>query len=348
MMTETIGLDPESAIYTGNEKLLEPTIRILSYDSSDLITKEKVDQDELIETLESLKNKISWVHIEPISDQEKIVKIGEQFNIHPLVVEDILSVSNRPKAEEFDNYIFVIIKSAMYKNNVLTFSQISFILTKEYLVGFADATDDRFEIIMRRLQKSDSRIRKSNSEYLLFELLDYIIDGYFKVLEDIDNEIEDLEDEILTDSTEETIEHIHTIKRTLMELRKNTWPMREALNTLMRSEEIDPKYLIYFKDVYEHIIHIMEIIDSYKDTTSSFLDIYLSTLSNKMNNVMKTLSIISTIFIPLTFITGYFGMNFAAMADGILKTDDSFMYSNLTMVIIPIALLAYFKIRKWF
>lgn len=347
-MVGKIGLPPGSAIYTGNKKISEPEIRIISYDASDLITKDKVNQDELIQTLNLYDKKISWVHIEPISDQNKIAGIGTQFNLHSLVIEDILSVSHRPKAEEFDDYIFVIIKIARYKNNILNFSQVSFILTKDYLLSFADATDNRFDMITKRLEKSGSRIRKSNSEYLLFALLDYIIDDYFKVLEDIGDEIENLEDEIINNPTKENIQHVHRLKRTLMELKKNAWPMREVLNTLMRSEEIDSKYLIYFRDVYEHVINIMDIIEGHRDSTASFLDIYLSTLSNRMNEIMKTLSIISTIFIPLGFLTGYFGMNFTAMENGVLKTNVSYMYANLAMVTVPVLLLVYFKIRKWF
>lgn len=347
-MTEKIGLSPGSAIYTGKVESKEPSLRIISYDADTINIDEDVSIDELQDKLATHKDKISWVHIEPISDQENIAKIGTNFGLHPLVIEDILSVSHRPKTEEFDTYTFVVIKTSKYTENVLKFSQISFILTKEYLLSFADETDDSFMNIVNRLKKSGSRIRKSNSEYLLFAILDNITDEYFKVLEDIGDEIEDLEDEILNSPTKESIQHVHHLKRTLMELKKNVWPMRELINTLMRSEEIDPKYHIFFRDVYDHIINIMDIIEGHRDSTSSFLDIYLSTLSNRMNEIMKTLSIISTIFIPLSFMTGYFGMNFVAMSDGVLKTNDSYIYGNLAMVAIPIVLLIYFKIRKWF
>jgi len=347
-MTEKIGLAPGSAIYTGDVTSKEPSIRAISYDTIDLAREDNLNLSQLNNMLASHIDKLAWVHIEPISDQEKIAQLGANFGLHPLVIEDILSVSHRPKAEEFDNYTFAVIKSAKYEDRILNFSQVSFVLTRNYLLSFADATDDKFDTIVKRLEKSGSRIRKSNSEYLLFALLDYIIDEYFKVLEDIGDEIEELENEILNNPTKESIEHVHRLKRTLMELKKNVWPMREIINTLIRSEEIDSKYHIYFRDVYDHIINIMDIIEGHRDSTAGFLDIYLSTLSNRMNEIMKTLSIISTIFIPLSFMTGYFGMNFTAMADIVLKTDQSYMYSNLVMVAIPIALLIYFKIRKWF
>lgn len=347
-LSEKVGLAPGTPVYTGNRKVREPKIRVISYDDKELSIADDVTTEDLMETVESVKKQITWLHVEPISDQEKIAQIGTQFELHSLVIEDILSVSHRPKVEEFDDYIFVLMKAATYKRSTLRFSQVSLVLQEKYLFSFADGTDDRFEILVKRLQKSGSRIRRSDSEYLLFALLDFIIDGYFKILEDIGDEIEDLENEILNNPTKESIEHVHNLKRTLMELKKNVWPMREVINTLMRSEEIDPKYQIFYRDVYDHVINIMDIIEGYRDTAASFLDIYLSTLSNRMNEIMKTLSIISTIFIPLGFMTGYFGMNFTAMSDAVLKTNDNYMYANLTMIAIPIALLIYFKIRKWF
>lgn len=347
-MTDTIGLPPGSAIYTGNIQRKKPDIRVISYDDENINITNNVQIDELGTLLEAYQDRTSWIHIKPISDQESIAKIGTNLGLHLLIIEDILSIPHRPKAEEFDKYTFIIINSIQYINNSLNFLQISFILTQKNLFSFADTTDDNFENIVNRLETPGSRIRKSDSQYLLITLLDYITDQYFKILEEIGDEIEDLEDEILNEPTKESIQHVHQLKRTLMELKKSVWPMRELTNTLMRSDMINPKYNIFFKDIYDHIINIMDIIEGYRDTTASFLDIYLSTLSNRMNEIMKTLSIISTIFIPMGFITGYFGMNFQAMANDVLKTDTSYFYTNVGMIAIPVVLLLYFKIRKWF
>ncbi|HHH37631.1 MAG TPA: magnesium/cobalt transporter CorA [Epsilonproteobacteria bacterium] len=347
-MTGKIGLAPGSAVYTGDKAPQKALIRVVSYAENSIDIAYGITPDRFDPLAYTQKGKVTWVHVEPISDAQSISKIGTIFGLHPLVVEDILSISHRPKAEVYDDYLFIITKQATYRNQTLQFSQVSFVLTDDYLLSFADETDDRFEAIVKRLRKDGTRIRKSGSAYLLFALMDYIMDAYFEILEKIGDELEDLEDEILNNPSKETIVHVHALKQTLMQLKKNIWPMRELLNTLIRSDEIDPGYHIYFRDIYDHVINIMDIIEGYRDTSSSFLDIYLSTLGNRMNEIMKTLSIISTIFIPLSFITGYFGMNFAAMADGILKSSESYTYSNIAMLIIPVTLLVYFKIRKWF
>jgi len=346
-MTEKVGLAPGSAVYTGNIEVSAPIIRTITYTNENIKTTEQQSLELLQEAYTSLnKEDTLWAHIEPISNQGAIAKIGSLFELHSLVVEDILSVNHRPKTEEFDNYIFIVIKYAEYSKSVLTLSHISLILKGNILISFADKTPNKFENIKKRIEKKDARIRKESSQYLLSTIIDYIIDDYFIVLENISDEIEDLEDEILNNPTKESIEHVHKIKRTLMELKKNIWPTRELINVLIHSDEIDQKYYIYFKDVYEHIIHVVDITEGYRDTISGFLDIYLSTLSNRMNEIMKTLSIIATIFIPLSFLTGYFGMNFKY--ETLYESQSAFTWSNILMFAVPIGLLTYFKIRKWF
>lgn len=346
-MTEKIGLAPGSAIYTGNVEVSAPIIQTIIYNKENITITENQSLEQLQETYNTLDNeKTFWIHVEPISAQNEIAKIGSLFDLHSLVVEDMLSVNHRPKAEEFDEYIFIVIKYAGYSSGELTFSHISLVLKDNILLSFADKTPDKFENIKKRLEKKDARIRKENSQYLLSTIIDYIIDDYFVVLENIGDEIEDLEDEILNNPSKESIEHVHRIKRTLMELKKKIWPTRELINVLIHSDEIDQKYYIYFKDVYEHIINVVDITEGYRDTISSFLDIYLSTLSNRMNEIMKTLSIIATIFIPLSFLTGYFGMNFKY--ETLLESQSAYILSNLLMLAVPVGLLIYFKIRRWF
>ena len=189
-------------------------------------------------------------------------------------------------------------------------------------------------------------MRKEGNEYLFFALIDYLVDEYFVVLEKIGSEIEELEDEILDNPTKQSIEHVHNLKRTIIELKKSVWPMRELINVLLQSDAIKPQHHIYFKDTYDHIINIIDVIEGYRDSTSSFLDIYLSTLSNRMNEIMKTLSIISTIFIPLSFLTGYFGMNFKYQT--VLESQSAYDLSNILMIVVPVALIIYFKLRRWF
>lgn len=346
-MTEKIGLAPGSAIYTGDMEQKHPLISLTSYNKNSFEIKDFQNIDTLnTHTTEITDNSNLWIHIEPISDAQSISTLGSLFNLHPLIIEDILSVKHRPKAEEFDDYIFVIMKYPEYKEGILSFSQISFILKENRLLSFAEKSPERFLAIIKRLEKKDSKIKKENIQYLLLSLLDYLVDYNFLILEKISDEIEDLEDEIINNASKESIAHVHNLKRTLMEIKKNIWPMREVLNTLINSDTIEQKYHIYYRDVYENIINIIDIIEGNRDTVSSFIDIYLSSLSNRMNEIMKTLSIISTIFIPLSFLTGYFGMNFKYQT--VLESENIYNWSNALMILIPIILLAYFKLRKWF
>ncbi len=346
-MKEKVGLAPGTAIYTGTHDVTYPEITVIKYTLDEVSTKSFRD-------FESVKNDLSlrdettpiWLHVEPISDQNAISQLCEFFHIHPLVVEDILSVKHRPVAEEYEEYLFVVLKYVQYTQEGLIFSQISLVQMDNLTISFADDSPQNFEVIKKRLEKKDSRMRKEGNEYLFFALIDYLVDQYFIALETIGEEIEALEDEILYTPTKQSIQKVHNLKRTLMELKKSVWPTRELINTILQSENINEKYYIYYKDTYDHIINIIDIIEGYRDSASSFLDIYLSTLSNRMNEIMKTLSIISTIFIPLSFLTGYFGMNFKH--ETILDSQTAFDWSNIVMIIIPLLLLGYFRMRKWF
>ncbi len=345
-MTEKVGLSPGTAIYTGDVEVQNPQITVIKYNLNELTT-QTCDSESCMQVSATPSKKIPvWIHVEPISDQKTIEKFCENFAIHPLVIEDILSVAHRPKIEEFEDYVFVILKYVEYNEDALKFSQVSLVLKDEYLITFADDSPDRFEIIKKRIEKKDSRMRKEGNEYLFFALIDYLIDQYFIVLEKIGEKIEDLEDEIINNPTKQSIQNVHDLKRTLVELKKSVWPMRELINAILQSENIKQQHHIYFKDTYDHVINIIDIIEGYRDSVSGFLDIYLSTLSNRMNEIMKTLSIIATIFIPLSFLTGYFGMNFKY--ETFLESQNAYYFSNFLMLIVPVALLLYFKLRKWF
>lgn len=344
---EKTGVAPGTAIYTGNLVPKKPDITLARFGPETLQIDEVHSSDPLIKLVEPISGTLkSWFHIEPISDQETIIKLCSDFGLHVLVTEDILSVNHRPKVDEYDNYLFIIIKYVVYKKNDLNFYQVAFVLKDNLILSFADKSPHRFAGIQKRLQKVDSRLRKGDISYMLFALIDYIVDHYFDVLEKIGEEIEELEDEILYNPTKKSIEHVHNLKRNLIELKKNVWPMREVINTLLQSDLIKSEHHVYFKDIYDHIIDIIDIIEGYGDRVSGFLDIYLSTLSNRMNEIMKTLSMIATIFIPLSFLTGYFGMNFKY--ETVLNSQNAYLGTNILMIVLPILLLVYFKVRKWF
>ena len=346
-MTEKVGLAPGSAIYTGSRSVSYPQITTIKYNLDEVTVLTCNDfncvKNDFLSTGFIVP---TWLHVEPISDQNAIAEICEFFKIHSLAVEDILSVTHRPMADEYEDYLVAILKYVQYTENELSFSQISLVLKDDVLISFSDGSPENFDVIKKRIEKKDSRMRQEGNEYLFFALIDYLVDQYFIVLEKIGEDIELLEDEILYSPTKESIHKVHNLKRTLIELKKSVWPMRELINMILHSQNIKQKYYIYFKDTYEHIINIIDIIEGYRDSASSFLDIYLSTLGNRMNEIMKTLSIISTIFIPLSFLTGYFGMNFRH--ETILESKSAFDFSNIVMLIIPFLLLVYFRLRRWF
>ena len=288
----------------------------------------------------------SWIHIDPIDNKDAITRITSEYGVHSLIVEDVFSMNHRPKAEEFELYLFTLLKHVEYKNQELCFSQISFILGQKQLFSFGNGLPTRFETIKNRLNKKDSKIRKEGIDYLLLMLIDCIVDNYFIALEAIDEDIQDLEFEILSNPMKKNIQDIYRLKRILIDLKKNIWPMRELMHILLNSDMIDNKYHIYGKDIYDHIIKSIDIIEGYGDSVSSLLDVYSSTLNTHMNETMKRLSIISTIFIPLSFITGYFGMNFKYQ-NTVLESQSIYYLSNGLMFLIPVVLFIYFKMKKW-
>ncbi len=332
---------PGSAKYTGSVPQQEPVITTLCYNTEFVEKFTTLPHPDLAEA----KNYQCWSHITPISDEDKIRKICDQLQIHPLVTEDLLTVTHRPKVDEYENYLFIILKSVSHSKSELLFNHHSFILFKNFLLSFSDLPDP-FSPVTERINKASGRVRSRNSQYLFFSLADFLLDSYFFVLEKLGEDIEDLENEVLNDPDSNSVAKIHTIKGELIAIRRAVWPMRESINALIRSDFIDEQNRIYFKDLYDHTIEILDTVEGYRDTVSGFLDIYLSILSNRMNEIMKTLSIIATIFIPLSFLTGYFGMNFKY--ETILQSKEGFFWSNLLIFIIPVIMLVYFKIRKWF
>ena len=341
MQNTDYGTPPGTALYTGKVSLQPPKITTICFDAEHTETFEYIPSENLINN----QKKHCWSHVSPISDASRIRQICDDLHIHPLVSEDILTVTHRPKVDEYEDYLFIIMKSADYIESGLVFNHHAFVLFDHFLLSFSDFAD-KFAPVTERIKKTTGQIRQRNHVYLFFLLADLILDRYFFVLEKLGDKIEDLEVELLNAPEKKSIEQIHTIKGELIALRRAVWPMRESINTLIRSDFIDESNHIYFKDLYDHTIEVLDTVEGYRDTISGFLDIYLSTLSNRMNEIMKTLSIIATIFIPLSFLTGYFGMNFKY--ETILESESGYFWSNLSIIIIPVLMLIYFKIRKWF
>ena len=334
-------------MYVGEKKIDRVRIRIIDYDEAQFQEKEAKTVEECFPFKD--KPTVTWINIDGVHQVDIIEKIGNHFNIHPLVSEDIVNTGQRPKMEDFVNYIFVILKMLYYdeKINETKAEQISLILGSNFVISFQENEGDVFDPIRERIRSDRGRIRKMGADYLAYALIDTIVDNYFIILEKLGEKIEEIEDELVTNPALETLQTIHSLKREMIFLRKSVWPLREVISRLERWESplIDKSLNIYLRDVYDHTIQVIDAIETFRDTLSGLIDIYLSSVSNRMNEIMKVLTIIATIAIPLTVITGIYGMNFQFMPE--LQLQWSYPLVLLAMLTLGILMIRYFRRKKW-
>ena len=322
-------------------------ITIIDYDEEKFQEKEVETIDEVFPF--SDKSTATWINLDGIHQVDNIEKIGKHFKIHPLVLEDIMNTGQRPKMEDFNNYLFLVLKMLSYdeEENETKTEQVSLILSSNYVISFQESEGDVFDPIRERIRTDRGRIRKMGVDYLAYSLIDAIVDNYFMVLEKIGEKIEDIEDELVKNPTPEVLHTIHRLKRELIFLRKSVWPLREVISRLERWESplIDKSIDIYLRDVYDHTIQVIDALETFRDMLSGMLDIYLSSVSNRMNEVMKVLTIIATIFIPLTLVAGIYGMNFRYMPE----LDWVWGYPIVYMIMLAISavMLVYFRRKRW-
>lgn len=342
-----IGLPPGTLVHVGEKKIDKTKIRVIDFDDTQVREKEF----ESIELCFPFKDEpsVTWINIDGLHEVNVIEKIGNYFNIHPLVLEDILHTGQRPKTEDFSAYIYIVLKMLYYSDeeDEIQDEQISIILRPNFVISFQERVGDVFNPVRERIRIGRFQIKKRKSDYLAYALIDAVVDNYFILLEKIGEQIELLEEELLDNPTPKNLETIHRLKRQLISLRKSVWPLREVIGGLERSESplFHESTGIYLKDVYDHTIQVIDTIETYRDMVSGMLDTYLSNVSNKMNEVMKVLTIIATIFIPLTFIAGIYGMNFEFMPE--LKWHWSYPFVWAIMIIISIGMIFYFRRKKW-
>ena len=340
------GLPPGSLVHIGERKTEKTRITIIDYDQAQLQEKEAGSIEECFAFKDNPT--VTWINIDGLHQIEIIEKMGRHFNLHSLVLEDIVNTGQRPKMEDFEDYIFIVLKMLYYdqKGGIKT-EQVSLILGPNFVISFQEQEGDVFNPIRDRIRKAKGRIRKMGADYLAYALMDTIVDNYFIILERLGEEIEDMEEELLTNPTTETLQKIHFLKREMILLRKSTWPLRELINGLERTESplIQESTGVYLRDVYDHTIQVIDTVETFRDMISGMLDIYLSSISNKMNEVMKVLTIIATIFIPLTFLAGVYGMNFRYMPE--LEWHGGYFVVLLVMAAVGISMVGYFRRKKW-
>lgn len=340
------GLSPGALVHIGNTYADKSKIMLTRYDEATLVEKEIHSLNELREQKE--QPGILWINIDGLQDVQLLGEIGNLFNLHPLILEDILNTDQRPKAEDFTDYMFIVLKNIHNDaGRNLYAEQTSIILGKNFVLSFQEKEGALFDSIRERLRADKGRIRKAGADYLAHHLMDAVVDQYFVVLEDIDDRIELLEDDLVQKTTPDKLQAIHHMKRELILLRKSLWPLREAIGLLQRSDSplIVDSDLIYFKDISDHIIAVIDTVDTFRDMLAGMLDIYLSSVSMRMNQVMKVLTIIATIFMPLTFLAGVYGMNFKYMPE--LEWRWGYFAILGIMLTISLGMLILFRIKKW-
>lgn len=345
--SKKVGLPPGTPVHVGEKKIGRVRIKIIDYDEAQFQEKEAKTVEECFPFKDKLT--VTWINIDGIHQVDIIEKIGNHFNIHPLVLEDIVNTGQRPKMEDFVNYIFIVLKMLYYDEteSKTKAEQVSIILGSNFVISFQESEGDVFDPIRERIRNDRGRIRKLGADYLAYALIDTIVDNYFIILEKLGEKIEDIEEELVTNPAVETLQTIQSLKKEMIFLRKSVWPLREVISRLERWESplIDKSLDIYLRDVYDHTIQVIDSIETFRDMLSGLLDIYLSSVSNRMNEIMKVLTIIATIAIPLTVITGIYGMNFQFMPE--LQWQWSYPLVLLAMLTLGILMIRYFRRKKW-
>ena len=342
-----VGQAPGTPVYTGDQKIKPSIVTVATFNADDC-TVAIGNLDAL--SLAQNPTDIRWINVEGLSDVEQIKNLADRFNIHPLTVEDILNVEQRPKVEEFENYLFVTLKILTWKSKALFFSvkQVSIIIGANFILSFQETGTTIFDPILTKLQSnSNQRLRQQKADYLAYRMIDAIVDQYFVVLEGLGEQIEMVEDRIIAEPTPQNSRTIYRLKRQILVLRKAIWPMREAVNHLQYAEDtlITPFTRVYLRDVYDHTMQAIDTIETFRDMLSSMLDMYLSGLTIRMNEIMKTLTIITTIFIPITALASIYGMNLPDVP--LMKSHWGFSIVAGMMVASVAFMIVYFRKKKW-
>ncbi|URZ16288.1 magnesium/cobalt transporter CorA [Clostridium felsineum] len=341
------GLKPGTLVHIGTVTGKKTEIHIMDYKDDILKEKDTYNIEDCYKYKDT--DNMTWINVNGLEDIALYQKLGEHFGIHSLIMEDILNTNQRPKIEEFEKYIFIVLKMIYFKDDKLVVEQISMICMQNLIITFQEASKagDVFENLRTRIRNPKGKIRKTKVGYLTYALIDSIVDNYFVVLEKLEDKIEGFEESLMVNVSNNLFNEVYNLKRQMIYLWKAVWPLREIINTLQRGEVdiIEDKVSIYFKDVYDHTVQVIDTIELFRDMVAGLLDTYLSSASNKMNEIMKFLTIFSTIFIPLSFLVGVYGMNFDYMPE--LKFKYGYVILWMVMLSISGFMLMYFRKKKW-
>ena len=295
------------------DSALKPRLKIFSYDVSSFEEKEVSGMTAISTQLESFPDKYHWIDIKGFGDKLFFEQLADYFSIHRLQLEDVFNVYQRAKAEEYHGHLFLVSRCLVEENGMITNDQLSLFLGKNFVITIQEKYEDLLEPVRERIRNGKGYVRKSGSDYLLYALMDVVLDNFFPILERISDRLDALQDALIDNPSRDLLNRILDTKRDLIMLRRTIWSERDKINDVLRSNFslISEPAKIFFRDSYDHCVHVIDLVESYKELTASLMDVYMSSVSNRLNQVMKVLTIISTIFIPLTFIVGLYGMNFS-------------------------------------
>ena len=342
------GLAPGTLVHVGQEYGKATRITLIDYTATQFQEKTAVNIEEIFPFRDS--QSITWINVDGLHDTSTIEKIGNHFGLHPLIQEDIVNTEQRPKTEDFGTYIFIVLRMLDYdaKRKEIMNEQVSLVLGNNFVLSFQEDVGDVWDSLRERIRNNKGHIRKEGADYLAYSLMDAIVDNYFTILEKAGENLEDIEEKLIAAPAKDTLPTIYHMKREMLILRKSVWPFREVVNALGHDENalIKDSTRIYLRDIYDHTIQVIDTIENYRDMISTLVDVYLSSVSNRLNEIMKVLTILSSIFIPLTFIVGIYGMNFVHMPE--LNLTWTYPALLILMVLIAASMVFYFKRKKWF
>lgn len=335
-------------VFVGERKCERPRVDIIDYNSEQLSEVQDVEVNQCFEQALS-DTSVTWINVNGVHDVGLIETLGEHFGLHPMTLEDLVNTTQRPKVEEFPYYLFIVMKMMEFNStsHAIDVENVSLILGKNVVLSFLEDDGDVFDSLRERLRKDKGRIRHMKADYLAYSLMDTVVDHYFLAIEQIGDRIEAIDDKILDDPRQSDIQDIHYLKRDVLSLRKAAWPCREVINAIEKGESgvLMASNKVYWRDLYDHSIQVIDMVETYRDILGGMHDTYLSSLSNRMNEVMKTLTIISSIFIPLTFIAGVYGMNFVNMPE--LRWPLGYHGVLIVMLTIGVCLVIFFRRKRW-
>ena len=343
-----VGLPPGTLVHVGEQKVETAVISLIDYGPERYETRSGITVEEAKTFMET--DSVSWINLSGIHDVGLIEQFGLHFDIHPLALEDILNTHHRPKLEEMENYVLIILKMLRFDeaSQSITTEQISLILGPQYVLTFQECEGDVFDGLRGRLQRSNGRIRQRGADYLAYALIDSVVDCYFHILEKVGDNLAQLEEELLRSPDQAVLTRIHHYKRELLMLRKSVWPLREVINDLYKEESpyITDGTRVFLRDLYDHTVQVLDTVEIFRDTVSGLQDLYLSAVGHRMNEIMKVLTIMASIFIPLTFIAGIYGMNFEYIPE--LKWRWGYFGVWGVMIGCVAGMVVYFRGKKWF